>query len=118
MRVIKIKQEKQSNGIWGTPMNCVGVDVPPIGNERKYLIFSAWICAINETFNKPFMFRNFCSYDQVIVYIFDDFGFIQRSYHLSYNRYEVIDDTLYEFESQKEHINFLRKHKIKKLNEY
>lgn len=108
MKIIKIKQKKQSNGMWGTPLNCYGLDSPPISDERKYLIWNAWICAINEKFNRRFKFRNCFNYG-VWVNVGDS------AYYMSYDNYEVIDDILYEFDSEQEHVNFLRKIKIKQL---
>jgi hypothetical protein len=117
MKKIKIKQTKQSNGMWGTPINCFAMDSPPIFDKRKYLIFNAWSCAINETFNRKFSFKNFGGgFTSVWVKIYDDSEF-GKSYLLLYDRYEVVDDTLYEFENDAEHKKFLRKHKIQQLNE-
>lgn len=107
MKVIKIKQEKQDNGLWGTPLNCYAIDSVPIDN-RKIMIFSAVIVAVNEHYKKPFKIT--CS---------DDEGFkieINVSiYRIWYDKYEVIDDTLFQFDNDQEHITFLRQHKLKKL---
>ena len=51
----------------------------------------------------------------------DENGFKVRIYdvgmfNLYYSNYEVINDTLYEFENEKEHNVFLRKDKLKKIN--
>jgi len=115
MKAIKIKQEKQLNGIWGTPLNCYYIENSPIFDDRKMLIFSAVIAALNEKFDRPFR----------ITYS-DNEGFKIRTgdtdnsfgdiYRILYHRYEVIDDTLFQFDNDQEHITFLRKHKLKKLH--
>lgn len=46
----KIKAERQSNGVWGTPFNCVGIDRFIRRSEQDYLKESAIIIAVAETF--------------------------------------------------------------------
>lgn len=112
MKVIKIKQKKQDNGLWGTPYNCYFIDNVPFDN-RKMMIFSAAISAISERFNQRFKIL-FSNNNGFKIRVGDDMGF-GNYYSINYDRYEVVNDTLYEFESEQEHITFLRKQKLKKL---
>jgi hypothetical protein len=109
MKVIKIKQQKQDNGLWGTPYNCHYIESSPWFDNRKMIIFSAAVAAVNEKFNSPFS----------IIYC-DQEGFRIRTqngnlYRVCYDEYEVVDDTIYKFDNEQEHITFLRQHKLKKL---
>jgi hypothetical protein len=116
MKIIKIKQEKQDNGLWGTPFNCKYIKDIPIDN-RKMIIFSAAIAAINEKFNRPFsiVYSNDYGFKFRIGDTNDSFG---NYYSIMYHKYEVVDNILYEFESEQEHITFLRKHKLDNLEKW
>jgi hypothetical protein len=53
MKKIKIKSEKQDNGLWGTPMNCYFMNsMSPIFDNRKHLLFSAILIAFAEEYNE------------------------------------------------------------------
>lgn len=110
MMKIKIKSEKQENGLWGSPLYCSSIDWTPINDKRKLLIFSASLIAISENYKSSF-----------IIFNSNEDGFFIKinntTYKLEYDRLEVFDNILYEFDNQKERIIFLRKHKIKELND-
>lgn len=114
MVTVKIKQEKQDNGLWGTPYNCVYIENVPMFDDRKMMIFSAAIIAFDEKYQRKF--KIFASDDNGfrIQVIGNDAGF-SSVYKIYYDRYEVIDDTLFQFNNDQEHITFLRQHKLKKL---
>lgn len=107
---IKIKSEKQDNGLWGSPLSCSSIDWVPIYDKRKNLIFSASLIAISENYKSYFIIFN-SNKDGFFIKIND------ATYKLEYDRLEVFDNILYEFDNQKERIIFLRKHKIKELND-
>ena len=108
MKKIKIKQEKQYNGVWGCPLSCTSIDYFPLSDQRKHLIFNASLVAIAETHNTTFQIFN--SSDE------NFFIKIQNTiYKLEYHKLEVVDDILYKFDNEKEHKIFFRKQKIKKL---
>ena len=117
MRVEKIKQNKQDNGLWGTPLNCYYISRIPSIDNRKCLIHSAWLAAINQVYNRKF--KVYYSNDEGILIKIDIefYGTLQRGEDLTlnYSNYEVLDNTLYEFDNEKEHNKFLRKLKIKQL---
>lgn len=113
MKVIKIKQEKQENGLWGTPFGCYYIESVPM-NDRKMIIFSAIIAAFDEHYKKPFKII-FSDENGFKIRTNDTNNSFSEIYKLIYQNYEVIDDTLYEFQNEQEHITFLRQHKIKKL---
>lgn len=39
-------------------------------------------------------------------------------FKVEYHKYEVINNTIYEFDNEQEHCTFLRKHKLLKLTEH
>jgi hypothetical protein len=112
MKLYKIKQEKQSNGLWGTPLNCVKISGMSIDDDKN-LFWSAVICLINEHFNRKFEISDYFG-KGVYVNLYSDS--VSDSFIMNYDRYEVIDDTIYEFSDAQEKIVFLRKNKIKQLN--
>ena len=114
MKIIKIKQKKQDNGIWGIPYNCYYIDYIPVHDERKMIIFSAIIAAFNDYHNRKFKI-NFSGSSSFTIRTGDTDNSFGEYYKLYYENYEVIDDTLYEFANKQEHIIFLRKHKLNKL---
>lgn len=117
MTTIKIIQEKQENGLWGTPLNCKSINILqyPFKNELK---FSAIIVALSEKYLNH----------NLEIYQVDDDGFFvtlhfsfmdnfKRTYHIKFKDYEIIDDLLYDFTScEIEHIRFNRRNKLKKLS--
>lgn len=111
MKKIKINAKKQDNGLWGIPYYCGGIDTFILLDDRKELIFSASLVAIAEYYNANFTVFNSTN-DSFFVKI------RSSNYKIVYDRYEVVDDTLYEFENDYEHKVFLRKQKIQKINNY
>lgn len=109
MKKIKINSKKQENGIWGMPLYCVEIDFCPITDERKYLIFSASLVAIAELYEDYFRVFNSTN-DSYFVKV----G--RSTYKVVYDKYEVEDDILYEFDNDEEHKKFIRKQKLKELN--
>lgn len=106
MKIIEIKSEKQNNGLWGMPLSCYKIDRFVLLDDRKWLLRSAIIIAFAE--------KHKCSFN---IYGSTDKGFIINSvFWISYHKYEVVDNLLYEFENEQEHIIFLRKQKINKLD--
>ncbi len=117
MEIIKIpiQQVKQDNGLWGTPYNCYSLTINDfINDNRKSQILSGLICAINEKFNKKFKVVSYT--DNIHFYVYSGDSVI--NYILKYDEYELVDDIIYEFESDKDRINFIRKNKIKQLKYY
>lgn len=113
MKIIKIKQKKQDNGLWGTPYNCYYIDSIPF-DDRKILIFSAAIAAFNEKYNQKFRIVH-CNENGFKIRTGDTDNSFGNYYSIFYDKYEVVDDTLYEFFDNQEHIIFLRQQKLKKL---
>lgn len=114
MKVIKIRQTKQDNGLWGIPYNCYYIDYIPVHDERKIMIFSAILAAFNDYHNKSFKI-DFSSGSGFVIRTGDTDNSFGNFYKLFYKNYEVIDDNLYEFANEQEHLVFLRKHKLNKL---
>ena len=94
------------------PLACYKMDRMPFLDNRKMLLHSAILIALSENYHGS---------------IFEIFGsngkgfFIRlnvKMYNFSYDRFEIEDNILYEFDNEKEHIVFLRKRKIKQLNIY
>lgn len=54
----KIESEKQDNGIWGTPINCVFIDRYIPLDEKTMLLESAIVVAVAEYFKRNFEIRN------------------------------------------------------------
>lgn len=113
MKKYKIEQEKQVNGLWGTPINCYSIDFTHgiFLDNRKQLLFSAGIALLSQIWNRPFKIFN--NTDNGFAIEIDVDG--GRRLGFNYDKYEISDDILYEFETDKEHIAYLRKHKLKKL---
>ena len=114
MKVIKIKQKKQDNGIWGTPYNCYAIESVPMFDDKKMLIFSAVIIALNEKFDRPFRIT-YSDNNGFIIQLLSNYDGFGNIYKICYDRYEVVNDTLFQFDNDQEHITFLRQHKLKKL---
>jgi hypothetical protein len=113
LKKIVIKQEKQENGLWGSPSNCIalnGLYIPH--DERKELIHSALLAAVGQ-YHYPTRFE-FFDYSEDGFYVKFEDGAV---FVVLYKRYEVDDNILYEFldKDEKEHLVFLRKPKLKKL---
>jgi len=120
MKIVKIKQERQENGLWGTPFNCFKMSgTPPFGDEYKLKLQSAIIVAFNERYNRRFEIINNSFSNSFYIKAHTDMYNLTQDilFNVHYNIYEVIEDTLYEFEDEKEHNSFLRKNKIKQLEE-
>lgn len=113
MKIIEIKQKKQENGLWGTPFNCYKIDKLPPSDNRKCHLRSALIAAINQKYNKKFEVFN--STDDGFAIEIPSSDLFSNWYMFPYENYEVVDDILYEFDNDQEHIAFLRKQKINSL---
>lgn len=117
MKEIKIKSKKQDNGIWGMPLNCVKIENFSIISDYNNLKFSAIIMAITEQYNKKFEIWRISDTGFTINLdspIFSE-NYSGTLYTMKFSNYEVVDDILYEFQNEQEHTNFLRKYKIKNL---
>lgn len=114
MKKYEIKQERQENGMWGMPLNCYSIDSFILLDDRKHLLFSATISLINQIWNCPF---------EIICSTTEGFNINinttkrNKLFGIRYDKYEIIDNVLYEFENCQEHSTFLRKQKLEKLNE-
>lgn len=115
MKIIKINRERQENGLWGTPLNCIlmNFDTIIVKNELKFSAIIAALC--DQYFNHTLKVFNITdeSFNITIVYSFMD-NFTQ-TYHMKFDNFEIIDDILYEFLNKIEHIRFNRKEKLKIL---
>jgi len=116
MKIIKIKQEKQENCLWGMPYNCYSIE-GDIFIGKNSLLQSALIIAIDETWNRKF--KIFFSDSegfmiQIFTGVYNSFA-VTKGYNIYYKNYEIFDDTLYEFDNDQEHKTFLRKRKIEQL---
>ena len=127
MKIIKIKQKKQENGLWGMPSNCYKIDKLPLAlnDDKKLLLNSAIIAALSEIHSN---FEIYNSSDtgffvstknpfnrDILTENYILCGDMFKNFIIFYDNYEVLNDTLYEFENEKEHINFLRNFKLKKI---
>jgi len=114
MKTYLIKSKKQDNGLWSMPMKCIGIDKMMFNDKRKMLIESAALVLFSQIFyNCKFKISN--STDRgFIVDIYQNDGNVKINPFL-YENYELIDNTLYEFDNNKEHISFLRIHKLQRL---
>lgn len=115
MTIIEIKREKQSNGIWGMPLNCMKIsNFRLLLNEKNYILHSALLAAIDEKYNSKFEVINM--YDDAFTISIDSVNnFSKKLFYITYSNFEVIDNTLYEFDNKIEHTRFLRKYKLKYL---
>lgn len=111
MKIYEINQEKQSNGIWGTPLNCYYIDKFLLLDDRKLKLQSAAIALFNQIWNTPFKIINATPNG----FIFESENTKSKLLSFRYDRYELVDNKLYEFETDKEHKIFLRKQKLKNL---
>ena len=109
MRTHIIKQEKQDNGLWGTPFNCFGIDKLAPFDKRKEILNSAAIALYDQIYN--------CKFE--IINSTDNSFLFNSSYNTKhgivsflYKKYEVIGNTLYEFDDENEHNIFLRRQKL------
>ncbi len=118
MKIIQIKSNKQDNGIWGIPLNCIKIGNFKLYNERLILLTSSLIIAIDEKFNRKFEVwydSEFLSVRMLNEYI-DEYTFRPgKIYTVYFKNYEIIDNTLYEFDNEKEKTMFLRTQKLNKL---
>lgn len=112
MKKIKINSEKQDNGIWGTPLDCYSIDRVLLLDDYKLLKFSAILIAFAETYHLRFSIK-LSTENGFMLYANSDAG--TKSFSVKYENYEVIDDVLYYFDNQQEHIEFLRRNKLKKI---
>lgn len=85
------------------------IDKIPNLDIPTYLLFSALITSINENYNQRF---EICLTSDNGFYIYIP---AQRFLNISYKNYELVDNFLYEFDNEQEHIAFLRKQKINSL---
>lgn len=121
MKKIEINSKKQTNGLWGMPFNCIKINKMEFYHDNhRSLLSSALIMAINEKFNRKFEVwfnDDYLSVNMVGQPINDSpFSFsVSKLYTVYFKNYEVIDNTLYEFDNNKEKISFMRKQKINKL---
>lgn len=118
MKKIEIKSQKQDNGIWGMPLNCVKMNNFKLYNDYLVLLSSALIIAIDEKFNRKFEIWYEDDYLSVIIQSesISDYSFnLGKRYTVYFKNYSVIDNTLFEFDNEKEKKIFLRKQKINKL---
>jgi len=111
MKIYNISQEKQENGLWGTPMNCIGIDRLAPFDKRKELLQSAAIVMVDQIHNCNFKIINSTD-NGFFIQIYKERDLLRT---FVYSRYEIVDNTLYEFEDEKEHVLFLRKQKLKQL---
>jgi len=109
VKKIKISSNKQENGLWGIPLRCSEIDYVPFLDKRKLLIFSASLVAVAEYYND--YFKIFNSTDESFLIKIG-----KSTFKVIYEKYEVEDNILYEFENDDEHKNFIRKQKIIELN--
>ena len=112
MKVIEIKSKKQNNGLWSIPLNCCSIEGYKPFQDKNELLFSSLIIAIDELHNKSFYIEVFPKKNGFRIKV-DNFG----TCFVKFDRYEIIDNKLYEFDDQNEHNMFIRKQKLKKLNE-
>jgi hypothetical protein len=119
MKKIKIKSEKQDNGLWGTPMNCYFMNsMSPIFDNRKHLLFSAILIAFAEEYNECSFRLDMMSDDGFLISINESLynkKYKQNSFYIKYKDYEVNGNILYLFDNDKERLYFLRNKKLKKL---
>lgn len=116
MKIIEIKSKKQDNGIWGMPLNCIKLDMKNffLYDDKKTLLSSALIIAINEKFDRRFEVWFNDDYLTITVFGIGSFP-AGRLYAVHFKNYEIIDNYLYEFDNDKEKMIFLRKQKMNKL---
>jgi hypothetical protein len=114
MKIIKINQNKQENGLWGIPSNCATMDFV-MNVKTNELKFSAIIAALcNQYFNHTLKIFHITD-DGFNVTMYDFMDNSRQTFHMKFDNYEVIDDILYEFNDDVEHIRFNRKNKLKKI---
>jgi hypothetical protein len=113
MKVIEIKSKKQDNGIWGMPLNCYGIEGSLWMNDE--ILISAIIMAVDEKYNKNFKLTFYKNNNFLISVKFSQ-G--EEMFFIKLEKYEIINNTLYEFDNEKEHLVFLRQKKIKQLENF
>jgi hypothetical protein len=105
-----IEQERQNNELWSIPANCVGIDRILLLDKRKELLYSAAIALFNQIWNCKF---------EIINSTYHSFKFkkIESLFirNFTYNLFELIDNQLYYFDTEYERKVFLRKYKLKQL---
>lgn len=125
MRIIKIKQQKQDNGLWGTPMNCVSLELNAFPCDTKdsrtsedlWLLESALIAAFGENYpHSRFSVKQFVSNSIQIRMSANEQN--DRVFRLGFDKFGLDGNTLYQFENSSERMRFFRKQKIKRLYDY
>ena len=116
MKKVKIKSIKQSNGLWGTPINCYKINGSPPKDHDLNILASAILIAIDEQYNIKFSVK-YMDYTEDGFYVILTDEKIQKN-KLLLIKYDIClleDNTIIYFESVEEKNNYLRKHKIKKI---
>jgi len=109
-----IDSVKQDNGLYAIPMTCIAIDKFVSLDKRKELLRSVAFILMNQIHNCEFEIFNSTYYGFSIQY----YGHLNKICLFLYKDYEFIDNILYAFENDDDHVTFLRKlrkHKIQKL---
>ena len=114
MKKVKIKSNKQTNGLWGTPINCYKINGSPPKDHDLNILASAILIAIDEQYNIKFSVE-YMDYDGFYVILTDEKIQKNKLILIKYDICLLEDNTIIYFESVEEKNNYLRKHKIKRI---
>ena len=87
---VTIKSEKQKNGIWGTPSNCIHIEKVPSYTDYWYKLFSAILVSIGEQYPN----------NRLDVFHIDEDGFNVliknvKCFRINLKDYKLVDNKIY-----------------------
>jgi len=106
-----IKNERQDNRLWGTPMNLLEIYSTSLNIDLE--LHSAIVIAIDEIYNTKFRIQN-QSEDGCLIYFFNDVfkdKTIKNMYVVKYEKFCLDDKRLYFIKNKKE-LRYLKLNKI------
>ena len=72
MNKYTILKKRQENGLWGTPINCIGIDRIPIDN-RKCAIHSAALALFDQVWKCKFEILNSTD-NSFLIQVYSEYG--------------------------------------------
>jgi len=116
----KIKSKKQTNGLWGMPMNVISYNMNRMLSDDENLVFSGIINGIVQLHGnncklaiKELVNTDYIEFDVIGSEIWET----DSKIFIKLNEYGIIENTLYYIKSDEDKTAFYRIAKIKKLSE-
>jgi hypothetical protein len=116
MDTFNIKSEKQDNGLWGTPMNIVGLKTIPFYDNDDEVKFSGILMALGERYPNGYITVQMMTATGSFEIFLDQNGTTMTHYtHI--NHYGLIDNTLYFIKEDEDRTIYERMLKLKKIKD-